>query len=185
MLSRDSKLLALNSSHLQHTRNLMSRESRQASVELLDCAIAAAMDLSLAARQAQWNVRGSNCAALHALFGEVARQLEEEATALAERAAALGGIPRGTAHSIAAASRLKPYPILGLEGDEHTSELALRTAELATEVRQSIYEIERHADPVTSHLLTLACGRVETILCRLESHLPPHEVDNVVPARFG
>lgn len=184
MSSRESKLLALNSTHLDYTRNLIGREARQASVELLDCAIASTLDLSLAARQAQWNARGGNFLSLYALFGGISRELETEATALAERAAALGGIPRGTAQSIAGASRLKPYPVLGLDGQEHIDELGARIAELATDLRQSIYELERHADPVTSHLLTIACGKVEAILCRLEAHLPARETNNLFPARL-
>ncbi len=183
MSSRENKLLALNTMHLGSTRNLIARQTRQASVELLDGAIATAMDLALAARQAQWNVQGSAFTSLHRLFAEISNELEAAATSLADRAAALGGIPRAVAHSIAGASRLKPYPVLGLDDREHIEELASRAAEFATELRLSIYELERHADPVTAHLLTLACGRVEAILCRLEGHLPSHDGDHLFPAR--
>lgn len=172
MSTRESKLHALNTAHLRTTRNSLRNPARQAAIEALDGLVACTADLSLAARQAHWNVRGRNFSALHALFGQISDDLNRQADVLAERSAALGGIPMCSPQSVASGTKLKPYPSFGCDGEEHIDELAERMAALGAELRRGVLDIEAHGDPVTAHLLIEACSAVDHLLWQLESHTP-------------
>ncbi len=172
MSASESKVHALNIAQMRTTRNTLARPARQAAIEALDTAVACSMDLSLAARQAHWNVRGRQFSALHALFGQIADELYKQTDALAERSAALGGTPRCTPQNVVATTRLRPYPSFGFDGAEHLDELSTRLANLSTELRQSVLTIDGDQDPVTAELLTDACASVDHQLWLLESHFP-------------
>jgi starvation-inducible DNA-binding protein len=172
MSSRESKLHALNVAHLRTTRNDVANPARQSAIEALDSVVATATDLALAARQAHWNVRGASFSALHSLFGEISDKLHRHVDELAERSAALGGIPRCTVQAVAATTALKPYPGYGFEGSEHIEQLSERMAVLSSDLRQASLELEGARDPVTAHLLVEACASVDHLLWQLESHMP-------------
>ena len=172
MSTRESKLHALNIAHVRTTRNSIRTSARQSSIETLDSIVVCLTDLGLAARQAHWNVRGREFTSLHDLFGRVSDEANKHTDVLAERAAALGGIPRCTAQAVVAGTKLKPYPSFGFYGAEHVDELATRMAAVGTELRAAIIDIEGRGDPVTSHLLTDAAATLDHLLWLLESHLP-------------
>ena len=172
MSTRESKLHALNIAQLRTTRNTIRPAARQAAIESLDAMVASAIDLALAARQANWNVRGSQFSALHEVFGRTSDELYKHADVLAERSAALGGIPRCSPQSVVAATKLKSYPSFGVDGAEHVAELAARLANLSTELRQAIIDINHQGDPVTAHLFTGAGATVDHLLWLMESQAP-------------
>lgn len=172
MSTKESKVYALNIAQLRRSRNSLPAPARQAAIEALDTAVACAIDLSLAARQAHWNVRGPQFSALHALFGQIADELYKQSDILAERSAALGGMPRCTPPSLVASSRLRPYPSFSYDGAEHLDELSMRMSSLSTELRQSVRTIDCGSDPVTADLLTDACASVDHLLWLLDSHFP-------------
>ena len=68
------------------------------------------LDLRLQAKQAHWNVKGPQLAALHTLFGEVAGGFDRVTDEVAERAVVLGGFALGTLQTVGRYSRLEPYP---------------------------------------------------------------------------
>lgn len=175
MSTRDSKVHALNIAHTRATKNTLPSTARQTAIEALDTIVACTMDLSLAARQAHWNVRGREFSPLHDLFGRLSEELNKHTDVLAERSAALGGIPRCTAQSLFTATKLKPYPSFGFDGAEHVEELAKRMAGLGAELRQAILTIERQGDPVTTHHLTDVAAAVDHQLWLLESQIPIDE----------
>jgi starvation-inducible DNA-binding protein len=82
-------------------------------VEVVNQQVAALIDLRTHAKVAHWNVKGPQFAALHELFDEVADAVDEYADLVAERAAQLGGILRGTARQVAANSDLEEYSATG------------------------------------------------------------------------
>src|SRR6187551_3483705 len=96
---------------LWNTHHDQPETRRVAVAALLNASLADLLDLRLQAKQAHWNVKGPQFAALHELFDEVAAELDESADALAERAASLGGAARGTLQAVALASRLPEYPV--------------------------------------------------------------------------
>ena len=177
MSASHGRLHAINMAQTQSTRNSLRAGARQSSIDALDGIVACTMDVSLAARQAHWNVRGRQFSALHDLFGRISADLARHVDVLAERAAALGGMPRCTAQSVAAVTRLKPYPSFGVAATEHIVELASRIAALGAELRDAAIDTGKQGDPVTAHLLTEACVAAEHLLWLLESQLPVDGAD--------
>ena len=171
MTTRENKLHILNTAQMRSTRNGLDAGTRQGSLEVLNRVVVDLIDATLAARQAHWNVRGNNFSSLHELFEKVAVELSEPTDRLAERAAALGGIVRGTAQAVASETRLKPYPALSVSGDEHIEAISARLASLGSSIRESIQEREQSGDPVTLDHLIEAGAVVDKLLWLVESHI--------------
>ena len=87
---------------MHKTRNDIPAKTRKKVVELLNARLVDAIDLSMQAKQAHWNVKGPNFIALHELFDKVAEHAEGHVDALAERITALGGTAVGTVRAVAA-----------------------------------------------------------------------------------
>jgi starvation-inducible DNA-binding protein len=124
--------------NLFQTRNSLPPKIRRAMVELLNQALADALDLILQAKQAHWNVKGPHFIVLHELFDKVAEEMEESADGIAERAVELGGVALGTTQVIAKKSRLSAYPLDASSGREHVAALSSALAEFGTTTRTTI-----------------------------------------------
>lgn len=161
---------AYKSEQLRPTQNGSAVSSQSTVIEALDGALAATIDVAMAARQAHWNVRGPSFYALHELFGRIQKELDEHADELAERIAALGGIPRGTVQAVAGATRLPAYPLLGTSQDEHMEALASRLGTLGSTLRGALSECERNADTISVHYVTEAWARVDNLRWLVEGH---------------
>src|ERR1019366_6826960 len=79
----------------------LSKTARDKSIALLDPALAGATDLMLATKEAHWNVRGLNFAALHKLFDEYNAAMGGYVDELAERINQFGGHAHGTLQAAA------------------------------------------------------------------------------------
>lgn len=97
---------------MRTTRNDLASATRTTVIATLAPALATAIDLALAAKQAHWNVRGRQFAPLHALFDQVADAAGAWADELAERIVQLGGVADGTLAAVARHTALAPYPVL-------------------------------------------------------------------------
>lgn len=184
MPRRQSRVLALNLAHIQASRNGLEVSCRQASVEALNRIVIEGMECALAARQAKWNVRGASFLELRGLFAEISDALLEQVDRLAERAAAIGGLPSASAHVVAAHSESKPYTALSIDSAEHIDGLSRRIAHLSSELRQTIIELGLSHDPVTVELMTRACATADRLLWRLESlQEPPAATTAAIAAR--
>jgi len=128
------------------------------------------IDVAMASRQAHWNVRGPSFYALHELFERIQKELDGQADELAERIAALGGIPCGTVQAVANATRLPAYPLLGTSQDEHLEALASRLGGLGTTLRGALGECESNGDTISAHHVTEAWARVDKLLWLVEGH---------------
>jgi starvation-inducible DNA-binding protein len=148
-------------------------ESRRVAVAaLLNRQLADLLDLRLQAKQAHWNVKGPQFAALHALFDEVVDELDSLADVVAERAVVLGGTARGTLQVLNADSRLEPYPLEILCGNDHLWALSAALAKVAGTSRAAIREAETTGDAGTVDVLTQVSREVDTLLWKVEAHLP-------------
>lgn len=85
-------------------------EERTAMSDALAPVLAGLVDFGAAARVAHWNVRGPRFASLHKLFGKAYDVAGEQADALAEHIAMLGGVADGTVEAAAERSPLAPFP---------------------------------------------------------------------------
>lgn len=153
------------------TRIDLSKETREKMINLLNQQLADIFDLYSQAKQAHWNVKGSDFFQLHELFDELADELRGFADMVAERATALGGEALGTVRMAAANSTLEDYKT-GKHGSMETvAVLADRYASLAESTRQAIDTAEDLGDMGTSDLFTELSRTLDMRLWFLEAHL--------------
>ncbi|HRE79892.1 MAG TPA: DNA starvation/stationary phase protection protein Dps [Opitutaceae bacterium] len=156
---------------LWNTHHDQPQSRRVEVIALLNRELADVLDLKLQAKQAHWNVKGAQFAALHELFDEVAAGADEIADELAERAVMLGGVARGTIQSVAAASRLATYPAEALASDEHIRALSGALARVAHSLRNAIAVATTQEDAGTADVLTQASRSVDKLLWQVEAHV--------------
>jgi starvation-inducible DNA-binding protein len=117
------------------------------------------IDLGLHAKQAHWNVIGSNFRPLHAQFDEITEMARSTADAVAERLAALEVSPHGTLVAVCE-SPLEPFPLGWLSGPKAVEAILARLDHLARMNRTRIDEI-RGIDPVTETILIDLAGKLD------------------------
>ena len=155
---------------LYPTRNDLPDKVRRGSVDLLNQQLADALDLTLQAKQAHWNVKGPNFIALHELFDDVVEELFEHVDDLAERAVALGGAALGTARIAARVSRLAEYPLDIGSGHEHMVALSAAIASFGASARAGIDTANALGDADTADLFTEISRGVDKLLWKVEAH---------------
>ena len=151
---------------LWKTQNNLAEPARETSIPLLNQHLTGAIDLMLQAKQAHWNVKGPNFAALHLLFDEVAKELDELSDELAERAVALGGMAHGTIQVVAHDTRLPAYSLELSWGCDHVQELSGALAQLGKSVRAA----DEAGDAGTADLFTQTSRTVDKLLWKVEAH---------------
>lgn len=156
---------------LWNTHHDQPEDRRVEVVALLNAQLADVIDLGLQAKQAHWNVKGPQFAALHALFDEVAEELDGFADELAERAVVLGGVARGTVQVLAKDSRLEEYPLDALDGAEHLWALSTALVRVAHSAREAIRAAEKAGDAVTVDVFTEVSRGIDTLLWKVEAHV--------------
>jgi starvation-inducible DNA-binding protein len=118
------------------------------------------IDLSLIAKQAHWNVVGTNFRSVHLQLDELVATARQYVDDVAERASALGVAPNGTAAIVRDGSGLPGYP-LGWQSDRDTIEHVVGTlSALIGRLRPRIEETEK-TDLVTQDMLIAITGAVE------------------------
>lgn len=157
--------------HTYETRIDIPESDRKALIDLLNARLADAFDLYSHAKQAHWNVKGTDFFQLHELFDELADALREHVDMIAERATALGGTALGTARMSASSSALAEYPADISDGRAHTEALADRYAVFAASVRAAAGEAEELGDMDTNDLFVEVSRTIDKHLWFLEAHL--------------
>jgi len=156
---------------LWNTHHDQPEARRVAVVALLNAQLADVIDLGLQAKQAHWNVKGPQFAALHALFDDVRDALDGFTDELAERAVQLGGVTRGTLQVLAKESRLAAYPLEAFDGAEHLWALSAALARVAQTSREAIRGAEKAGDAVTADVFTEVSRGIDTLLWKVEAHV--------------
>src|SRR5436189_3580679 len=119
------------------TKNDLSEANRAKVVELLNARLADCTDLQTQCKQAHWNVKGPNFIALHELFDEINKAVEDYVDDIAERAVQLGGVAEGTARMVARRSSLPEYPANAIDGRSHVEALSSALAAFGKAARQA------------------------------------------------
>jgi starvation-inducible DNA-binding protein len=158
-------------SRLYPTRIDIPANARSQIAVILNQTLAATSDLKSQAKQAHWNVKGTDFYQLHELFDEIAGELEEYIDMFAERITALGGYACGTVRMAAANSILPEYPVDILAGMEHVTALADRFAPYAKHIREAIAKTDDLGDADTADLYTEVSRTIDKRLWFLEAHL--------------
>ncbi len=139
-------------------------------IPLLNQQLADAIDLTLQAKQAHWNVKGPQFVSLHAIFDEVAGTLAESSDELAERTVELGGLADGTSQTVAATSRLPGYGGGLLAGADHVRALGSALAHFARSTRAAIDAAAAAGDATTADVFTEVSRGADKLLWKLAAH---------------
>lgn len=153
------------------TRIDIGEGTRAEMIELLNARLADALDLYSQAKQAHWNVKGSDFIQLHELFDTLAGDVLSFVDLIAERATALGGEARGTVRMAAAASTLEDFPDDTYEGMDAVDALAARYATFARAIREAADVADAARDTATNDLFVEVSRGVDKDLWFLEAHL--------------
>jgi starvation-inducible DNA-binding protein len=130
----------------------LSDADRDAVGAVLQAALVDLVDLSLIGKQAHWNVIGKNFRSVHLQLDELVVLARNAADQVAERAAALGVTPNGTAKTIAASSGVPEIATGWLKEDQVVAAITASLASLITRMRARIDETDK-PDLVTQDLL--------------------------------
>lgn len=156
---------------LHDTRIDIDEGDRKALIDLLNARLADAFDLHSHAKQAHWNVKGTDFIQLHELFDDLAGTLVGHVDMIAERATTLGGTAYGTVRMAAKSTSLAEYPDDIYDGVAHVTALADRYGTFAAKLREAIGIAEGHGDMDTADLFTEVSRAVDKDLWFLEAHL--------------
>lgn len=139
--------------------------------EVLNATLADLTSLQMAAKQAHWNVKGPQFAALHGLFDDLAGEVRNHADDVAERVVQLGSLAAGTLEQAVSGSRLPPYPPDLLDGLAHVRALAERVALVSNRARHDIIRSIDLGDQDTADLYIEVSRSLDKRLWMLRAHL--------------
>jgi starvation-inducible DNA-binding protein len=157
--------------HTFETGVSLPEKTRNEVIDILNARLADTIDLKTQAKQAHWNVKGTNFFQLHELFDSIATHLEDQVDLLAERTTALGGTALGTARVVAATSNLPEYDLNATNGEQHVRALSRGLAKLVNGARTAISRTAELGDQGTSDLFTEIVRAGDKDLWFLEAHL--------------
>lgn len=149
----------------------LPQQNRRQLIDLLNGRLADLTDLSTQAKQAHWNVKGSDFFQLHELFDQLFDEVLPLIDTVAERATTLGGEALGTVRMAAAGSTLPEFPSDAYGSMESVEALADRYAVIAKALRAAIDESERLGDMDTNDLFIEVSRVIDKHLWFLEAHL--------------
>lgn len=162
---------AVSASVVYETSNDVPVQIRAQVIELLNQRLADAVDLSMQAKQAHWNVKGPNFIALHELFDKIHAAVDEYADVIAERVVQLGGIAGGTVRIAAQTSELTDYPRTISDGNAHVNALAGALAEFGGRIRHSGDEADDLGDQDAVDICTEISRGIDKWLWFVEAHV--------------
>jgi starvation-inducible DNA-binding protein len=125
---------------------------RDAVGAILQATLVDLVDLSLIGKQAHWNVIGKNFRSVHLQLDELVVLARNAADQVAERAAALGVTPNGTAKTIAASSGVQEIETGWLKEEQVVTSITSSLGSLIARMRTRIEETDKH-DLVSQDLL--------------------------------
>lgn len=149
----------------------LSDNARKTAISELNARLADGLALSMAIKQAHWNVKGINFIAVHELLDTVNANLQGHLDTMAERVQVLDGVAEGTAEVVAKTSTLKPYPTDLTKSADHIREICARMREHGANLRAAIDATDEAGDANTADLFTAASRTADKDLWFLESHL--------------
>jgi starvation-inducible DNA-binding protein len=149
----------------------LKSNTKAAMIDLCNARLADALDLSLAVKQAHWNLKGSNFIAVHELLDEVRLRLDANSDTVAERVAQLDGVALGTTQTVGEGTTLPAYPTDIRKVSDHVAALVDRFAGLGKLVREAIDKADDAGDAGTADIFTAFSRDLDKDLWFLKSHL--------------
>ena len=139
----------------------LDAQTQSQMIDLLNARLADSTDLTLAVKQAHWNLRGRGYIGVHELLDQVADRLREHSDLMAERASILGGFAKGTLQVASKETTLAPYPVELSDIDAHVRELVSRFKDHGAKVRAAIDAAGEAGDEDTADLFTEVSREVD------------------------
>ncbi|CAM3100002.1 DNA starvation/stationary phase protection protein Dps [Paracoccus nototheniae] len=149
----------------------LADNARKTAISELNARLADGLALSMAIKQAHWNVKGINFIAVHELLDVVNGRLQEHLDIFAERVQVLDGVAVGTAEAVAKASTLKEYPTDLTKAADHIKAICDRMRDHGAKLRAAIDTTDEAGDANTADIFTAASRTADKDLWFLESHL--------------
>jgi starvation-inducible DNA-binding protein len=157
--------------HPHRTRNALASNAKATSISLLNARLADGIDLALATKQAHWNLKGPQFIGIHEMLDGFRTEQDEWNDMMAERSVQLGGTALGTTQTVAATTRLPPYPTDTYAIADHLAALIDRYADYGNSLRGSIDEADEAGDADTADLFTEVSRGIDKQLWFLEAHV--------------
>jgi len=132
----------------------LSDNTRKEMIGLLNERLAEAIDLTLAVKQAHWNIKGTSFIGIHELLDAVAERMRDHADTIAERCVILGGQAHGTSQTVASSTGLEPYPSEARNQHHHVDALRDRFMAFGASLRENIDAASEAGDEDTADLFT-------------------------------
>ncbi|TJZ93445.1 DNA starvation/stationary phase protection protein Dps [Paracoccus gahaiensis] len=149
----------------------LTDNARKTAISELNARLADGLALSLAIKQAHWNIKGPNFIAVHELLDVVYARLQEHLDIFAERVQILDGTALGTAETVARATTLQEYPTDLTKSADHIAQICDRMRDHGEKLRAAIDMTDEAGDANTADIFTAASRTADKDLWFLESHL--------------
>jgi starvation-inducible DNA-binding protein len=133
---------------------------REATGAVLQATLVDLIDLSLIAKQAHWNVVGSNFRSAHLQLDELVSAAREFTDDVAERANAIGISPNGKAKTVVDSSGVPEYPANWQSVEATVAAIVEILGEVIKRLRERIDETDK-TDLVTQDLLIEIAAELE------------------------
>ncbi|MDX3191032.1 DNA starvation/stationary phase protection protein [Streptomyces sp. MN03-5084-2B] len=130
----------------------LSEADKEITGNALQATLVDLVDLSLIAKQAHWNVVGSNFRSAHLQLDELVNTARQYVDEVAERANAIGVSPNGKAKTVVESSGVPEYPDNWQSVESTVAAIVDILAALIERLRQRIDETDK-SDLVTQDLL--------------------------------
>lgn len=133
---------------------------REATGAVLQATLVDLVDLSLIAKQAHWNVVGSNFRSAHLQLDELVSAARQYVDEVAERANAIGISPNGKAKTVVESSGIPAYPDNWQSVEKTVAAIVAVLGEVIKRLRKRIDETDK-TDLVTQDLLIEIAAELE------------------------
>lgn len=138
----------------EHFVEELDQGVRTKMVKLLNANLSNTIALTLAVKQAHWNLKGRGFIGVHELLDDVADRLRDGADLMAERAVILGGFAEGTLETAAENAEVEAYPVEETDIAAHIDALKKRFMFVGGEVRKAMTSAAEAGDEDTADLFT-------------------------------
>ena len=150
----------------------LSENVRGEMSSLLNEALASGIDLTLAVKQAHWNLKGTGFIGVHELLDDVADRMRERVDLMAERAVIIGGVAKGTVRTAAKETKLDAYPEDVIEITDHLQHLSDRFVAYGKQIRDAIDSAGDAGDEDTADLFTEVSRGIDKDAWFIGANLP-------------
>ena len=144
--------------------------ARKTAISELQACMTDGLSLSMALKQAHWNLKGPNFIAVHELLDGVKTRLDPNIDDMAERIQQLDGTAVGTVEEVSRTTRLEPYPTNLTSVEDHVREVANRLRSYGERVRKAIDTVDEAGDADSADILTAASRQADKDLWFIEAH---------------